>query len=109
MAVDILRFDRDSEDENSEIIFSYPVASETFFRNVWTVAIADTELKLFKDWGKFTPNQINDVLDELRILMKWCDENLTGDDRFKMHSRIEDLMNVIPEEAPNSNEPFYIF
>lgn len=109
MAVDILRFDRDSEDKNSEIIFSYPVASETFFRNVWIPAIAKTELKLFKDWGKFTPNQINDVLDELRILMKWCDENLTGNDRFKMKSRIEDLMNVIPEEVPNSNEPFYIF
>lgn len=109
MAVDLVRFDGNWNSDNSEIIFSYPIASETFFRNVWITAIFETELKLFRDWGKFTPNQVEDVLDELRILLKWCEDNLIGNNYFKMKSRIEELMAVIPEEASNSNEPFYIF
>lgn len=109
MAVDLVRFDGDWNDKKSEIIYSYPVASENFFRNIWEVGIAETELKLFRYWGTFTLNQINEVLYELRILIKWCDDNLTGNEYFKMHSRIEELMKVIPEEAPNSNEPFHIF
>jgi len=109
MAVDLVRFDGNWNSDNSEIIFSYPIASETFFRNVWITAIFETELKLFRDWGKFTPNQVEDVLDELRILLKWCEDNLIGNNYFKMKSRIEELMAVIPEEAFNSNEPFYIF
>ena len=109
MAVDLVRYDGDWNANNSKIIFSYPIASENFFRNVWTVAVTESELKLFRDWGTFTPNQINEVLDELCILIQWCDYNLTGNEYFKMHSRIEELMKVIPEEAPNSNEPFHIF
>ncbi|MDE6502495.1 MAG: hypothetical protein K2K02_10710 [Ruminococcus sp.] len=109
MAVDLIRFNGDWNNKKSEIIFSYPISSENFFRNIWTVAITESKLKLFKDWGNFTPNQINEVLDELCILIKWCDDNLTGNDHFRMYSRIEELMIVIPKEAPNSNEPFYIF
>ncbi|MDE6426003.1 MAG: hypothetical protein K2K89_07685 [Ruminococcus sp.] len=109
MAVDLLRFDGDWNDINSEIIFSYPVASENFFRKVWTTAITESKLKLFREWGSFTPNQIDEVLDELSILIQWCDDNLTGNEYFKMHSHIKELMMVIPEEALKSNEPFYIF
>lgn len=109
MAVDLVRFDGDWNASDSEIIFIYSISSETFFRTVWQNGINQTKTKLFRDWGTFTPNQIDEVLDELRILMQWCDDNLIGNDHFKMHSRIKDLMEVIPEEAPKSNESFHIF
>lgn len=109
MSVDLVRFDGDWNNMNSEIIFSYPVASENFFRNVWVIAINDTQLKLFRDWGTFTPAQVDEALDELHILIEWCEQNLKGEDYIRFKDRIEDLMTIIPEEVPNSDEPFHIF
>ena len=105
MSVDLVRFDGDWNDENSQIIYSYPVASEEYFRNVWEVGIVENGLKFFKDWGSFTPNQTSDVIGELNKLMEWCDKN----NHLKMHMRIEELIQVITKEATKSNEPFYIF
>ncbi|MBD5160162.1 MAG: hypothetical protein HDT23_07990 [Ruminococcus sp.] len=105
MAVDLLRFDGDCNDKKSEIIYSYPVASEKYFRSVWEVGISETGLKLFRDEGSFTPAQKDEVIDELNKLMKWCDKN----NYLRMHSRIEELIAVIQEESMKGNEPFYIF
>ncbi|MDE5860999.1 MAG: hypothetical protein K2H28_02285 [Ruminococcus sp.] len=105
MAIDLLRFDGDWNDKKSKIIYSYPVAPEKYFRSVWEVGISETGLKLFKDEGSFTPNQKDEVIDELNKLMKWCDKN----NHLRMHSRIEELIAVIQEESQKSNEPFYIF
>ena len=109
MALDIMRFDRPMRDPESKIIWSHPFSNEQFFRNVWEPAIKAHGLKLIKDYGTFTPEQVDDALDELRILLKWCDDNLEGRDRHYMHNRIEDLIRVIPEAALESNEPFHIF
>lgn len=105
MAVDLVRFDGDGNDENSQIIYSYLVASEKYFRGVWETGIADIGLKLFKDWGSFTPNQANEIIDELNKLMKWCNKN----NHWKMRMRVEELIEVITEESLKSSEPFYIF
>ncbi|MCM1505653.1 MAG: hypothetical protein NC177_00740 [Ruminococcus flavefaciens] len=105
MAVDLVRFDGDWKDENSQIVYSCPVASEKYFRSVWEKGIAETGLKLFKDWGSFTPNQTNEVIAELNKLMEWSNKN----NHCKMRMQIEELIQVIMEESLKSNEPFYIF
>lgn len=87
----------------------HALANQKFYNRVWEKAVSETGVKLVRDWGTFTPAQVDEVLDELHILMEWCEQNLKGEDYIRFKDRIEDLMTVIPEEVPNSDEPFHIF
>lgn len=95
--------------DDSELIFSANVASEAFYTRVWIPAIKDTNTAIFKDGSDFSPDQLNIVLNELTNLMQWCDNNLIGNDHYKMHTTLQELIEKISIEALNSNENFYIF
>ena len=109
MSVGLFRYDGYFMNRDSKIVFSRNIAAEAFYTKIWGKAISEMNVRLFQDGSEFTPDQVGIVLEELRALMKWCDENLKGNDHFKMHSTLEELIKVIPEEASKSNEPFYIF
>lgn len=109
MSVGLFRYNKDMMADDSKLIFSANVASETFYTKVWAPAIKDTNTTIFKDGSSFSPKQLNIVLNELTNLMQWCDNNLIGNDHYKMHTTLEELIEKIPLEAPNSNENFYIF
>lgn len=66
-------------------------------------------IKLAFGSTSFSPEQLNIVLAELTNLMQWNDNTLIGNDHYKMHSTLEELIKKIPLEAPKSNEKFYIF
>ena len=109
MSVGLFRYDRDMLHPDAKLTFSANVASEAFYTRVWTAAVQDTGIRIFKDGSEFSPEQAETVLDELHRLMLWCDARLTGNDYYKMKSTLEDLMQKIREELPNSSENFYIF
>ena len=107
MAIEIHRYSEDAE--NSSLTFMHSVANQKFYNRVWEKAVAETGIKLIRDWGVFTPQQIDDAVEELHILIEWCEQNLNGKDYIYMKDKLEVLIEVIPEEAKKSNEPFYIF
>ncbi len=109
MSVGLFRLDGNIKDKKSNIIYSENVASEAFYTKVWAKAVSDLKIKIFKDGSDFLPDQVNEVLDELHLLLNWCNDNLVGVDHNKMQRVLINLMKRIPEEAPNSDEPFYIF
>lgn len=109
MSVGLFRFNGDIDDDKSSIVLSLNISSEKFYQKFWIKAISDTDIKLFKDGSKFTPEQVDIVINELYRLIKWCNNNLSGNDNFKMNSTLKELIKSIPEEAIKSNEPFYIF
>ncbi|MCM1505652.1 MAG: hypothetical protein NC177_00735 [Ruminococcus flavefaciens] len=105
MAMEMHRYSGDKDDENSSLTFMHSVANQKFYDRVWKKAIVETGVNLVRDWGVFTPQQIDDVLEELHTLINWCEQNLKGEDYIYMKYKLE----VLPEESPKSNEPFYIF
>ena len=111
MSVGVFRFENnDLSLEAKELFFASVSGEETYIR-VWTKAIADTNVKIFKNGSEFYPSQIEIVIDELHRLMQWCEDNLdkNGRDYNYMRTHIEFLIDSIPKEVSKGNEKFYIF
>ena len=103
MSVSLFRYDADGE-----CTLCYPVSTEDVYIRIWSRAIAEENIRLFRECGGFTVRQTGEVLDELQRIRNWCDRNLDTDsqDYSYMIWRLDDLMQVIPEEAKKSDEPF---
>ena len=78
MSVAIFRTDGDMSDKNSKLIFAKNVSGEEFYQRVWTKAIADMNVKLFKDGSKFEVSDLEQVMSELKSLLLWAEANLSG-------------------------------
>lgn len=109
MSVELFRFDRDQKDKSARVVLCRAIAGESFYQKCWHNAIVDTGVKLFRDNSSFSPDQVDSVIKELIQLDEWCKKNLCGNNYSKMHDTIVEFLNLLPEEAPKSNEPFYIF
>ncbi len=95
MSVGLFRYDKAIHNPDAKLTFSANVASEAFYTRVWTAAIQDTGIQIFKDGSAFSPEQLETVLDELHRLMLWCDDHLTGNDYYKMNSTLQELIRNI--------------
>lgn len=109
MAIGIYRFDKDIQLPDSKSTFFHPVATMDFYNRVWVPAIKETNIKLFVDSSEFGTDQIDEAINELKILKVWALNKLEEKDKEKMLERIEQLINALHEESTNSNDMFYIF
>ena len=102
MSVSLFRYNADRK-----CILCYPVSVENIYIRVWSRAIEDAHIQLFRECGGFTVEQVGEVLDELQRIRDWCERNLDHDsaDYGYMIQRLYDLMQVIPAEAKKSDEP----
>ena len=112
MAIDITRDEGSMRDGTYKLHFFYPVASLNEYQRYWEKAIAETDVKLFKENSKFETKDLKQVMDELGRLFVWAKINLSGTDLINMTWRLENLLIVIPKacEAPNAHDrPFEIY
>ncbi|MBQ6942693.1 MAG: hypothetical protein IJN43_00040 [Ruminococcus sp.] len=111
MSVGVFRFKDDNISAQSVRIFFASVASEEFYNRVWTKALLETNIQIFKEGSEFKPTQINDVLEELHRLIWWCMNNLEkgSSDHTYMNNHLCFLIQSISEEASKGDEIFYIF
>lgn len=111
MSVGVFRFKDDNISAQSVQIFFASVASEEFYNRVWTKALLETNIQIFKEGSEFKPTQINDVLEELHRLIWWCMNNLEkgSSDHTYMNNHLCFLIQSISEEASKGDEIFYIF
>ena len=57
MSVGLFRYDRDMLHPDAKLSFSANVASEAFYTRVWTAAVQDTGIRIFKDGSEFFRNR----------------------------------------------------
>ncbi len=103
MSVSLFRYDADGE-----CTLCCPVSTEDVYIRIWSRAIAEENIRLFRECSGFTVEQTGEVLDELQRIKDWCERNPdhSSRDYSYMIWRLDDLMQAIPEEAEKSSEPF---
>jgi len=112
MAIDISRSEGSHADGTYKLHFCHPVAALEMYKRCWEKAIADTNVKLFKEYSKFEVKDLEQVMDELNRLLVWARTHLSEPDLGNMTWRLEELLLAIPKacEDPNVGDcPFEIF
>lgn len=109
MSVGLFRYSGYFREEGSRLITSLNVSTEEFYVLHWRRAVKDTNSRFFLDGGKFSVNDIEAVLTELKHQKEWAIENLSGGDLEYMYDRIEDLEEQLPKECQKCGTEFYIF
>ncbi|MGC6768094.1 hypothetical protein ACYSNR_17355 [Enterococcus sp. LJL128] len=109
MSVGLFKYDGDIYNENSKVILSENISSESFYEKFWEKAIAELNIKYIQDGAEFNKTSLDIVLKELGLLKEWAIANLHGEDREYMRSRIENLEKVIPTAFTSEQDILYIF
>jgi len=109
MAIGIYRFDKDIQLPDSKSTFFHPVATMDFYNRVWVPAIKEKNIKLFIDSSRFGFDQLDEAINELKILKEWALNKLEEKDKEKMVERIEKLLDALHDESTKGNDMFYIF
>ncbi len=109
MSVGLFRYSGCFHEGDSKLITSLNVSTEIFYVRHWSRAVKDTNSRLFKDGGKFSVDDIEEVMTELELQKEWAVENLSGGDLAYMYDRIEDLEEQLPEECQKCGTEFHIF
>lgn len=105
----VFRYSGYFHEEGSKLVTGLNVCDEKFYYLHWSRAVKDTKSRLFKYEGKFSTDDIEEVMAELERQKEWAAENLSGDDLDYMYDRIEDLEEQLPEECEKDGTEFYIF
>jgi len=95
----------------SNLSFYENISGEDFYQRVWTKAIADTGVTLFREYSQFEVSDLEQVMDELNRLLVWAEANLSnlgGGDLDYMRPRIENLLVRIPEACKENDATFHI-
>lgn len=94
---------------DGDIDYSIPVSGENFYWANWYPASKELGVKLFYDSGRFTKDQVPEVIRELELLKGWAKTHLTGRDLEYMTSRIENLQLEIPDAFDKDDTILYIY
>jgi len=91
------------------IDLSVNIATTMFYNEYWEKAIKELGIKIFRENGKFSKNELSGVISELEILKQWTISNLEGIEREYMEERIVNLIEVIPEMFNQEDIILYIY
>ena len=109
MSVGLYKYDGDINDRNSNLVLSENIASQQFYEKYWERATKELNIKYIQDGAEFNFSKKDIVMEELKLLLCWAEQNLQGKDLNYMKNRIKNLQKVIPIALNDETAILYIF
>lgn len=109
MSMSVYRFNKDKSAKDATITFYYPLAAQKIWDSIWMPAISEMKCCLITDFGSFLPQQLENAIMELNNILEWSKKHCEIKEQDYMQHKIDNLKIRLETEAPNSDEPFYIF
>ncbi len=95
--------------EDAEEILSESIASQRIYDKYLESAIEELNIHYFQDGAEIRKSNLDSVMSELELLLKWVKYNVEGDDLEYLLCRLRKIKEVIPKSLENDDDVLYIF
>lgn len=109
MSVELFKYDGNIYDEDAEVILYKPIATQRIYNKYLEPAIEELNIRYFYDGAEIRKNNLDSVMSELELLIKWVTINVEGNYQEYLLPRLEDIKEVIPKYLKNDDDIIYIF
>jgi len=108
LSVDFLGIKKKEFKEKGEEDFYFPLASSFEYKEYWIYGVEKNNLELIKNCNIFDGEKFDQAIDELNILLRWCDENITDGYEKIMHYKITEILSELSKEKKDSFDRFSV-
>ena len=108
MSVGLYKYDGNIFEDAKEVL-SENVASQRMYDKYLQPAIKELSIFYFQDGSEIRKANLNFVLDEIELLIKWVISHVEGDDKEYLLSRLKNMKEVIPKSLENNEDVLHIF
>lgn len=108
MSVGLYKYDGNIFDDADEIL-SENIASQKMYEKYLEPAIEELSIYYFQDGAEIRKDNLDSVMLELELLIKWASDNVEGDDLEYLLCRLQNIKKIIPESLKTDEDILYIF
>lgn len=108
MSVGLYKYDGNIND-NTKLILSENIASQKIYCKYLEPAIEELNIHYFQDGAEIRKKNLDLVMSELELLIKWIIDNVEGDDLEYLLCRLQNIKKVIPKSLEKDDDILYIF
>lgn len=107
MSVGLYKYNGNIFDDSKEIL-SENIASQRMYNKYLEPAIEKLNIYYFQDGAEIRKDNLDSVMSELELLIKWVMDNVEGDDLKYLLCRLQNIKKVIPKSL-KMIMTYYIF
>ena len=108
MSVGLYKYKGNIFDDTEEVL-SENIASQRMYDKYFEPAIIELNIYYFQDGAEIKKSNLDSVLSELELLIKWVMDNIEGDDLEYLLYRLQHIKKVILKSLEDDNDVLYIF
>ncbi len=108
MSVGLYKYKGNIFDDTEEVL-SENIASQRMYDKYLEPAIKELNIYYFQDGAEIKKSNLDSVLSELELLIKWVMDNIEGDDLEYLLYRLQHIKKVILKSLEDDNDVLYIF
>ena len=108
MSVGLYKYDGNIFEDAKEVL-SENVASQRMYDKYLQPAIKELSIFYFQDGSEIRKANLDLVMDEIELLMKWVASHVEGDDKEYLLNRLKNMKEVISNSLENDEDVLYIF
>lgn len=108
MSVGLYKYNGNIFDDAKEIL-SENIASQRMYDKYLEPAIEELNIYYFQDGAEIRKGNLDSVMSELELLIKWVTDNVEGDDLKYLLCRLKNIKKVILKSLENDDDVLYIF
>ncbi len=108
MSVGLYKYKGNIFDDTEEVL-SENIASQRMYDKYLEPAIKELNIYYFQDGAEIKKSNLDSVLSELELLIKWVMDNVEGDDLEYLLYRLQHIKKVILKSLEDDNDVLYIF
>ena len=108
MSIGLYKYEGNIYDDAKEIL-SENIASQRIYEKYLEPAIEELSIYYFQDGAEIRKDNLDSVMSELELLIKWTTDNVEGDDLEYLLCRLRNIKKVILKSLENEDDILYIF
>lgn len=108
MSVGLYKYKGNIFDDTEEVL-SENITSQRMYDKYLEPAIKELNIYYFQDGAEIKKSNLDSVLSELELLIKWVMDNVEGDDLQYLLYRLQHIKKVILKLLEDDNDVLYIF
>lgn len=108
MSVGLYKYKGNIFDDTEEVL-SENIASQRMYDKYLEPAIKELNIYYFQDGAEIKKSNLDSVLSEMELLIKWVMDNVEGDDLQYLLYRLQHIKKVILKSLEDDNDVLYIF
>ncbi len=108
MSVGLYKYNGNIFDDTEEVL-SESIVSQRMYDKYLKPAIEELNIHYFQDGAEIRRNNLDSVMVEIELLIKWVKDNVKGDNLKYLLYKLQNIKKVIFESLENDNDVLYIF